>query len=84
MSAVLQYVTPPVVAKRLGIGTQKVIAYIRSGKLRAYDFRSDGSNRPLFKIREADLRAFEESRVVAPVATNGRRRRARQAAKRYF
>lgn len=68
--------TPPQVAKRLGVCPESVISWIRSGQLTAIDVSSrPGVGRPRFRISEADLQAFLASRAVAPPGQ--RRRRAR-------
>lgn len=60
------WLTPPEVGRRYGIKPERVIAMIRSGLIRAIDVSSVGSQRPRFRISEADLHAFENAREVRP------------------
>jgi hypothetical protein len=54
----------------------KILAWIRSGQLHAVNV-GDGAQRPRFRISEADLQLFLESRsaVPAPKITRCRRRK---------
>lgn len=65
--------TPPMVARRLGVKPEKVVAWVRSGQLRALNV-SNGT-RPRFRIDPADLAVFEQGRAVVPAAKPSRRRR---------
>ncbi len=67
-------VTPPTIAKRYGIKPEKVIAWIRSGRLRAIDV-SEGSKRPRFRIDVDDLADFERSLSVVPPPRQPKKRR---------
>lgn len=71
-----RYLSPPVVAKRLGVTPESVLAWIRRGELRAFNLGSRTARRPRYKIDPADLEIFLSGRqVMAPVkATRGRRR----------
>lgn len=75
MSAVAPMLSPPEVAKRLRVKPDKVIGWIRSGRLRAVDV-GNGRRRPRFRIDPADLADFLESRQVQAPARRGRRPRA--------
>lgn len=56
----MQYMTPPKVAKLLGVSTDKVIRLIALGELQAFNL-SNGI-RPRWKIDPADLETFLDSR----------------------
>lgn len=65
--------SPRQVAAYLGIGLDKVLAWIHSGKIRAVDV-GGVPGKPRFKITPEALEAFLESRkVVATVAPKKRR-----------
>ncbi len=59
-------ITPPRLARRWGIGVDKVFAWIRSGELRAVNAATNPSGRPRFLIDVADIEAFERQRQVQP------------------
>lgn len=67
--------TPPEVAKLFGVEPGKVIAWIRSGELRAIDGATRRGQRPRFLIDVDDLAAFERSRAVVPPSAPAPRRR---------
>lgn len=70
------YLTPPAVAKRLGVKPGRIIGWIRSGQLRAVDLSErPGAGRPRFKIDPADLVIFLNQRAVTPIPKPSRRRR---------
>ena len=58
--------TPPQLASRLGVGTEKVLSWIRSGELRAMNAATKPNGRPRYLIDIEDLRAFENRRAVTP------------------
>jgi hypothetical protein len=66
--------TPPQIAIRYGVSTDKVLAWIRSGELRAMDASTRRGGRPRYLVDVADLAAFEQSRSATPVPTTRRRR----------
>jgi hypothetical protein len=53
---------PTQVAKLWGISHDKVLEFIKTGELRAFNVASKNSRRPQFKIPSAALREFEEQR----------------------
>ena len=53
---------PAQVAKLWGISHDKVLDFIKTGELRAFNVASKNSRRPQFKIPSAALREFEEQR----------------------
>lgn len=58
--------TPPQVAEMWGVNPAKIIAWIRSGELRAIDASLSPGLRPRYLIDLEDLREFERRRSVAP------------------
>lgn len=56
--------TPPEIASLWGVATTKILAWIRSGELRAIDASTKRSKRPRYLIDVEDLKAFEEKRLV--------------------
>lgn len=71
-------ITPPAYAKRIGVKPDKVVSWIRAGELRAIDVsEKPGTGKPRFRISEADISAFEESRTFQPPTKKRRRRRHR-------
>jgi hypothetical protein len=65
--------TPPDVAAIYGVSPDKVLAWIRSGELRAINAATSQSGRPRYLVDLDDLNSFEERRTVQP-PPNGRRR----------
>lgn len=59
------YWTPPQIAERLKVAPERVIAWIRSGKLRAVNVGS-GQLKPRYRVAEDDLDALLRSLAVAP------------------
>ncbi len=76
--------TPPKLAKRWGVEVTKVLAWIRSGELRAINFATKIGRRPRFKVRPEDVEAFEEARTYRPQVPRIRRRPLMRPPKRYF
>ncbi len=75
-------ITPPALARRLGVNTHKVLAWIARGELRAINL-GDGS-RPRWRILPADLEAFLDRRTAQPMAKATRRRKADPAVIEFF
>lgn len=69
-----QKLTPPEVARSYGVKEEKILAWIRSGELRAFNAATRPTGRPRFLIDKADLEAFENSRAVVPPPKKTRRR----------
>jgi excisionase family DNA binding protein len=71
-----RWLSPPQVAKQLGIDAAKVIRWIRAGELRAIDVAARRGGRPRWRISTADLEAFLRFRQSpAPVAAPTRQKR---------
>ena len=60
----LRKLTPPAVAAMWGVSAGKVLAFIRSGELRAIDLARRGASRPRYAVDLNDLEKFEQSREV--------------------
>lgn len=56
--------TPPEIARRWGIKSHKVLAWIRSGELRAINAAECLGGRARYLVDVEDLAAFERSREV--------------------
>lgn len=56
------FLNPAQVAELWGISHDKVLAFIRSGELEAFNVASRRSSRPQFKIPRTALQAFQERR----------------------
>jgi len=67
------YLTPPEVAKSLRVSGSKVMLWIRSGRLRAFNVSE--SRRPKYRIKAADLESFLDGRVATPPTAPVRRER---------
>ena len=75
-----EFLTPPQVAKVMGVNPDKVRAWIRAGTLRATDV-SEGT-RPRYRVARTDVERFLEGRrKVTPPAS---RRKPRKTPLRYF
>lgn len=68
-------ITPPTLAKSWGISVDKVLAWIRSGELRAIDVSTRRGGRPRYLIDDGDIEAFEQLRAVQPIPKPKRGRR---------
>lgn len=56
------FFNPAQVAELWGVSHDKVLAFIRSGELEAFNVASRRSSRPQFKIPRTALQAFQERR----------------------
>ena len=70
--------TPPEIAKVYHVAPDKVLTWIRSGELPAFNAATRPNGRPRYLINEADLKTFEARRAVVPVTKIPRRRRPKQ------
>jgi excisionase family DNA binding protein len=73
-TADLVFLTPPTVAKRLGVDAHRVLDWIRQGKLRAVNL-GDGAVRPRYRVDPGDLQDFLDGRAVTPPSKPANRRR---------
>ncbi len=77
--------TPPEVALEWGLDVSKVIAWIRTGELRAMNAaRNVNGSKPRFLIDREALAEFERARSTGPVAKPVRARRSTGAVTEYF
>jgi len=76
--------TPPQLARRYGISPDKVLAWIRSGELRAVNVATRPFGRPRYVIPEAAIADFETRRAVSPLAPRPRRTKAPAAVIEFF
>jgi transposase len=67
--------TPPMIAHRFGVSTDKIIAWIRSGELRGVNIATKANGRPRYVVDEADLAVFEQRRTAQPLSATPRRRK---------
>lgn len=75
--------TPPEVARLLGVAVGKVHFWIHTGELVAVDLATKQGCSPRFKIDVEDLAAFERSRRVVPPPPKPPRRRRAASIKQY-
>lgn len=77
--------TPPELARIWGCKPDKVLAFIKSGQLRAIDLSERRDKRPRFRIDPADVELFETARQVVPKLPAARRvKRNGTGVKEYF
>lgn len=62
---VCTFLTPPQVADRLGVSSEKVINWILAGELKGCNLAAKSSSRPRYRVSEDDLTAFLDSRSAA-------------------
>ncbi len=78
----------PQVSRMMGVADAKVIAWIRSGELRAMNLARTTHGRPRYAIDVDDIQVFEQSRQVIPdggeSTTRKLRRRAATGVKEFF
>ncbi len=58
--------TPPELARSWGLSPAKVVAFIRSGELRAINIANAGCSRPRYLVDREDIAVFEQARRVIP------------------
>ncbi len=75
---------PPELAKRYGVEPSKIIAWIRSGELRAVNIATRPTGRPRYIIDEEDVVAFEERREARPPVKTERRPRRQTGTREFF
>lgn len=64
--------TVPEVAGHLRVRPDKVLAWIRSGRLRGYNVAEKENGRPKYRVNPADLEAFTQQRAVVQPSPKGR------------
>lgn len=78
--------TPPEVARLWRIRHDKVLAWIRSGELRAVNVTAKPGGRPTYRIDPDDLKAFADRRAAVPLPRRSKQRKREQTqpGKEYF
>ncbi len=66
--------TPPELARRWRVKPSKVLGFIRSGELRAFDVSSRPGGRPRFRIAIDAVIEFENRRAPKPVPKTRQRK----------
>jgi hypothetical protein len=67
--------TPPQVARGWGVSPEKVLAFIRSGELRALNLATRLGGRGRYRISPDAITEFETSRAVQPAPKKSPRKR---------
>ncbi len=67
--------TPPVLARRLGVDVHKILSWITSGELTAINCATRPAGRPRWRITEEAVAEFARRRSSAPAPRQPRRRR---------
>lgn len=88
----MTFYNPAQVAEMWGVSHDKVLEFIRTGELEAFNVASKKSRRPQFKIPLAALQAFQERRsgrdparaLPAPVSRRAARKPASPPTREYF
>jgi hypothetical protein len=60
-----EYFVPRALAKRWSVCVDKVLQFIQTGELRAFNVASQGSRRPRYRISMEEVRRFEEQTRAA-------------------
>jgi excisionase family DNA binding protein len=68
----VQPMTVPEVAKFLRVRPNKVLSWIRSGRLRGYNIAERETGRPKYRVNPEDLRTFTQTRATTQPAPKGR------------
>ena len=76
--------TPPEIARRWGIKSQKVLAWIHSGELRAINAAECLAGRPRYLVDVEDLAAFERAREVVSRKAKSLKRSSNAGITEYF
>lgn len=66
-------ITPPELARRWGVSSDKINFFILTGELRAIDASLKRGDRPRYLIDLADVQAFEAAREVIPAVKPAKR-----------
>jgi hypothetical protein len=76
--------TPPAVARKLGVKPQKVLTFIATGELKAINLAERRGGRPRWKVLPEALEQFLQSRSSSPPAPEPVRRRRREVGKKRY
>lgn len=80
----VEYLTPPTIAKRLGVSCEKIVGWILAGELRGSNLAARTGGRPRYRVSEADLAEFLEQRSASVLPKAPRRRRAQSSGRRFY
>ena len=82
----VRMLTPPEVAKRWGVGADKVNFLITSGQLPAVNLVRDPKGRPRWRVSIEEVERFEQKRSNSPPLPKQQRRRKTgiEVGKEYF
>jgi hypothetical protein len=78
-----RWLSPPQIAKQLGIDPDKVIGWIRTGQLNAVNVASHVGGRPRYRISSESLENFLRLRSTSPEPKPIRRQKAAFTQKYY-
>ncbi len=80
-----KYLTPPEIARELGIDPVKVIGWINRGELRAVNVAANlqTAKRARWRVLKADLAGFLDARAAQPGEPGQRKRRRRAGVVEY-
>jgi excisionase family DNA binding protein len=70
-----RFLSPPQLARRLGVGETKVLGWIKSGALRAVNLASNVLGRPRYRVSPEALAEFLAGRVAEPPEAPARQSR---------
>lgn len=71
----MTYTTVPQIAERFGVKPEKIVAWIRTGELRAMNVAQRAGGRPRYRINPADLADFENRRAIISTTKPAPRKR---------
>jgi hypothetical protein len=78
------YLTPPVIARQLGVKSGKVIGWIKKGELFASNCAADRAGRPRWKVSRSSLNQFLEARGNRKPIKATRRRKSALTVQEFF
>jgi hypothetical protein len=86
LSHPIPYLTPPQIARRLGVKPSKVNGWVNSGELVGIDVSERRSNRPRWRISPESFAAFLAARSSRPatLTTSHRRPRKQETVIQFF
>jgi transposase len=67
------FLTPPAIARLLGVTPETVIAWIRAGELNGINIATSLAGRPRYKIAQESLDQFLQKRMTVPPTKPARR-----------
>lgn len=77
------YVTPPQLAEEMGVSEDKVLGWIASGELKAFNAaQSSKGKRPRWRITREEIAKFQQDRMAQPPIPKPKRRRRSKTSKR--